>query len=97
MTAPPAVGLGVTLSVLAESETASAAQVVPSSPVGDHTSIEDVLAFALYAATANLSVPLVLALVVFVVAGCGVGAPGAPVRRMNRLRPTKPNSSQTSR
>ncbi|WP_029210722.1 5-(carboxyamino)imidazole ribonucleotide synthase [Arsenicicoccus bolidensis] len=46
MTAPPAVGLGVTLSVLAESETASAAQVVPSSPVGDHTSIEDVLAFA---------------------------------------------------
>ncbi len=46
MTAPPAVGLGVTLSVLAESESASAAQVIPSSPVGDHTSVEDVVEFA---------------------------------------------------
>lgn len=46
MTAPPAVGLGVTLSVLAESESASAAQVIPSAPVGDHTSVEDVVEFA---------------------------------------------------
>ncbi|WP_284284603.1 5-(carboxyamino)imidazole ribonucleotide synthase [Arsenicicoccus piscis] len=46
MCAQPAVGLGITLSVLAESESAAAALVVPSAPVGEHTSIEDVLAFA---------------------------------------------------
>ncbi|MCH8612297.1 5-(carboxyamino)imidazole ribonucleotide synthase [Arsenicicoccus dermatophilus] len=46
MSAPPAVGLAVTLSVLAESDTAAAALVVPSSPVGDHTSVDDVVAFA---------------------------------------------------
>ncbi|AKT52398.1 5-(carboxyamino)imidazole ribonucleotide synthase [Arsenicicoccus sp. oral taxon 190] len=46
MTAPPAVGLGVTVSVLAESPQAAAALVVPSSPVGDHTRVEDVVAFA---------------------------------------------------
>jgi 5-(carboxyamino)imidazole ribonucleotide synthase len=46
MCQPPAVGLSVTLSVLAESADASAALVVPSSPVGDHTDVEAVRAFA---------------------------------------------------
>jgi 5-(carboxyamino)imidazole ribonucleotide synthase len=46
MCQPPAVGLSVTLSVLAESADSSAALVVPSSPVGDHTDIEAVRAFA---------------------------------------------------
>jgi 5-(carboxyamino)imidazole ribonucleotide synthase len=46
MCQPPAVGLSVTLSVLAESVDASAALVVPSSPVGDHTDLEAVRAFA---------------------------------------------------
>jgi 5-(carboxyamino)imidazole ribonucleotide synthase len=39
MCQPPAVGLSLTLSVLAESETASAALVVPHSPVGEHTDL----------------------------------------------------------
>ncbi len=42
----PATELGVQLSVLAEAPDASAALVVPSSPVGDHTDIETVRAFA---------------------------------------------------
>ena len=42
----PAVALGVQLSVLAESDTAAAALVVPSSPVGEHTDLETVRAFA---------------------------------------------------
>ena len=42
----PAVGLGIQLSVLAESDLASAALVVPSSPVGEHTDLATVLAFA---------------------------------------------------
>jgi 5-(carboxyamino)imidazole ribonucleotide synthase len=42
----PAVELGVQLSVLAETEDASAALVVPSSPVGAHTDLETVRAFA---------------------------------------------------
>src|SRR3954452_19385092 len=42
----PAVELGVQLSVLAESDTAAAALVVPSAPVGDHTDLETVRAFA---------------------------------------------------
>ncbi|EWT01111.1 phosphoribosylaminoimidazole carboxylase [Intrasporangium oryzae NRRL B-24470] len=42
----PAVGLGIQLSVLAESELAAAALVVPSSPVGEHTDLDTVLAFA---------------------------------------------------
>ena len=42
----PAVELGVQLSVLAESDTAAAALVVPSSPVGEHTDLETVLEFA---------------------------------------------------
>jgi len=46
MCQPPAVALSLTLSVLAESSTAAAALVVPSSPVGDHTDIETVRAFA---------------------------------------------------
>jgi 5-(carboxyamino)imidazole ribonucleotide synthase len=46
MCQPPAVGLSITLSVLAESADASAALVVPSSPVGSHTDIEAVRAFA---------------------------------------------------
>ncbi|WP_404352822.1 5-(carboxyamino)imidazole ribonucleotide synthase [Phycicoccus jejuensis] len=46
MCAGPAAELGVTLSVLAEAEDASAALVVPSSPVGHHTDAEAVLAFA---------------------------------------------------
>jgi 5-(carboxyamino)imidazole ribonucleotide synthase len=46
MCQPPAVGLAVTLSVLAEAPDASAALVVPSSPVGSHTDIEAVRAFA---------------------------------------------------
>jgi 5-(carboxyamino)imidazole ribonucleotide synthase len=40
------VGLSITLSVLAESSDASAALVIPSSPVGDHTDVEAVRAFA---------------------------------------------------
>jgi len=43
---PPAVGLSITLSVLAESADASAALVIPSSPVGAHADVEAVLAFA---------------------------------------------------
>jgi len=46
MCQPPAVGLSITLSVLAESADASAALVVPSSPVGSHTDIDAVRAFA---------------------------------------------------
>ena len=46
MCQPPAVGLSITLSVLAESADASAALVIPSSPVGAHTDIEAVRAFA---------------------------------------------------
>jgi len=46
MCQPPAVGLSITLSVLAETADASAALVIPSSPVGDHTDIEAVRAFA---------------------------------------------------
>jgi 5-(carboxyamino)imidazole ribonucleotide synthase len=46
MCQPPAVGLSITLSVLAESADASAALVIPSSPVGDHTDIDAVRAFA---------------------------------------------------
>jgi 5-(carboxyamino)imidazole ribonucleotide synthase len=42
----PAVELGVQLSVLAESDTAAAALVVPSSPVGEHTDLDTVRAFA---------------------------------------------------
>ena len=46
MCAGPAAELGVTLSVLAEADDASAALVVPSSPVGDHTEADAVHAFA---------------------------------------------------
>jgi 5-(carboxyamino)imidazole ribonucleotide synthase len=46
MCQPPAVGLSITLSVLAESADCSAALVVPSSPVGEHTDIDAVRAFA---------------------------------------------------
>lgn len=46
MCQPPAVALGVTLSVLAEAPDAAAALVVPSSPVGDYTDIDTVRAFA---------------------------------------------------
>jgi 5-(carboxyamino)imidazole ribonucleotide synthase len=46
MCQPPSIGLSITLSVLAESADASAAWVVPSSPVGDHTDVEAVRAFA---------------------------------------------------
>ncbi len=46
MCAGPAAELGVTLSVLAESEIASAALVVPSSPVGHHADVAAVLDFA---------------------------------------------------
>ncbi len=46
MCAGPAAELGVTLSVLAESEDAGAALVVPSAPVGDHTDARVVLDFA---------------------------------------------------
>jgi 5-(carboxyamino)imidazole ribonucleotide synthase len=46
MCQPPSVGLSITLSVLAESARASAALVVPSSPVGDHRDVEAVRAFA---------------------------------------------------
>ncbi len=42
----PAIELGVQLSVLAEDEVASAALVVPSSPVGRHTELDHVLDFA---------------------------------------------------
>ncbi|WP_226913316.1 5-(carboxyamino)imidazole ribonucleotide synthase [Gephyromycinifex aptenodytis] len=46
MCAPPAVGLCVTLSVLAESEDAAAALVIPDAPVGAHDDLEAVRAFA---------------------------------------------------
>ncbi|WP_229576579.1 5-(carboxyamino)imidazole ribonucleotide synthase [Ornithinimicrobium ciconiae] len=46
MSQPPAINLSITLSVLAESETASAALVTPHAPVGDHTDLEVVRAFA---------------------------------------------------
>ncbi len=46
MCQPPAVGLAVTLSVLAEAPDVSAAQVVPHSPVGAHTDVEAVREFA---------------------------------------------------
>ncbi|MFC7594666.1 5-(carboxyamino)imidazole ribonucleotide synthase [Terrabacter sp. GCM10028922] len=42
----PAVELGIQLTVLAETDTAAAALVVPSSPVGEHTDLDTVLAFA---------------------------------------------------
>jgi 5-(carboxyamino)imidazole ribonucleotide synthase len=46
MCQPPSVGLSITLSVLADSSEASAALVVPSSPVGDLSDIDVVRAFA---------------------------------------------------
>ncbi len=46
MCAGPAAELGLTLSVLAESDIASAALVVPSAPVGHHTDVRAVLDFA---------------------------------------------------
>jgi 5-(carboxyamino)imidazole ribonucleotide synthase len=46
MCQPPAVGLCITLSVLAESAEASAALVIPSAPVGQHADVEAVRAFA---------------------------------------------------
>ena len=46
MCQPPAVGLAVTLSVLAETPDASAALVVPSAPVGDYTDVETVRGWA---------------------------------------------------
>ena len=46
MCAGPAAELAVTLSVLAEGPEAAAAQVIPSSPVGHHTDLEAVRAFA---------------------------------------------------
>ena len=46
MCQPPAVGLAITLSVLAEAPDASAALVVPSAPVGSHADLEAVRAFA---------------------------------------------------
>ncbi|MCE1179866.1 MAG: 5-(carboxyamino)imidazole ribonucleotide synthase [Micrococcales bacterium] len=46
MCAAPAAELGITLSVLAEAEDASAALVIPSAPVGHHTDVEAVRAFA---------------------------------------------------
>ncbi|ANS78440.1 Phosphoribosylaminoimidazole carboxylase ATPase subunit [Serinicoccus hydrothermalis] len=46
MCQPPAVNLALTLSVLAESPTASAALVVPHSPVGEHTDLAAVRALA---------------------------------------------------
>ena len=42
----PAVELGIQLSVLAESDTAAAALVVPSAPVGEHSDVEAIRAFA---------------------------------------------------
>ncbi len=42
----PAIEMGLQLSVLAEATDAAAALVVPSAPVGDHTDLEAVLAFA---------------------------------------------------
>jgi 5-(carboxyamino)imidazole ribonucleotide synthase len=46
MTQPAAIALGVRLRVLAESPSASAAQVVPDAPVGDHRDSAAVTAFA---------------------------------------------------
>ncbi len=46
MCQPPAVGLCVTLSVLAESKTAAAALAIPSAPVGTHDDLQAVRAFA---------------------------------------------------
>jgi 5-(carboxyamino)imidazole ribonucleotide synthase len=46
MCQPPSVGLSITLSVLADSSEASAALVVPSSPVGDLSDVDVVRAFA---------------------------------------------------
>jgi 5-(carboxyamino)imidazole ribonucleotide synthase len=46
MCAGPAAELGVTLSVLAESDLAAAALVVPSSPVGHHADVDAVVDFA---------------------------------------------------
>ncbi|WP_373280168.1 5-(carboxyamino)imidazole ribonucleotide synthase [Piscicoccus intestinalis] len=46
MCQPPAVNLGLTLSVLAEGAEASAALVVPHSPVGAHTDLQAVREFA---------------------------------------------------
>jgi 5-(carboxyamino)imidazole ribonucleotide synthase len=46
MCAGPAAELAITVSVLAEGADASAAQVVPSSPVGSHTDVDAVLDFA---------------------------------------------------
>nr|WP_306238909.1 5-(carboxyamino)imidazole ribonucleotide synthase [Ornithinimicrobium cryptoxanthini] len=46
MSQQPAIALSLTLSVLAESPTAAAALVVPHAPVGDHTDVETVRAFA---------------------------------------------------
>jgi len=42
----PAIELGVQLSVLAEAQDASAALVIPSAPVGEHSDLEAVRAFA---------------------------------------------------
>lgn len=46
MSAPVAINLDITLSVLCESADSAAGFVVPSAPVGDYTDVETVLAFA---------------------------------------------------
>jgi 5-(carboxyamino)imidazole ribonucleotide synthase len=46
MCAAPAAELGLTLSVLAEAPDASAALVIPSAPIGAHSDVDAVLAFA---------------------------------------------------
>ncbi|MDO5699702.1 MAG: 5-(carboxyamino)imidazole ribonucleotide synthase [Dermatophilus congolensis] len=46
MCQPPAVNLGITLSILSETDTASAALVTPSAPVGQASDVEAVRAFA---------------------------------------------------
>ena len=46
MSAPAAVNLDITLSVLCESPESAAGFVVPSAPVGDYTDVDTVLAFA---------------------------------------------------
>ncbi|NHN54622.1 5-(carboxyamino)imidazole ribonucleotide synthase [Calidifontibacter sp. DB0510] len=46
MCAPPAVNLGLTLSVLAEGPDAAAALVTPSAPVGSYLDVDDVVRFA---------------------------------------------------
>ncbi|HYN28903.1 MAG TPA: 5-(carboxyamino)imidazole ribonucleotide synthase [Dermatophilaceae bacterium] len=88
MCAGPAAELGITLSVLAESDVAAAALVVPSSPVGHHTDVDAVVDFARHCDVVTFDHEHVPAAVLAEVAALGVPIhphPAALVHAQDKL------------